>query len=210
MIVVTADRGTPEWRQAHRCKVSASDMRALLARRTSKRYGALVERLVYDFEGIGQHTDEHPDPWAEQHELDLTAGVARYARAIGPDGFKVQRIGLCQDATFSWLVASPHALVDNYGCLQLRIRKRARSWHEKHAAIADAELARAQVTMRVCGREWCDLVDVWDAGDGLGKISRRRLHFDAKFFLEKVVPACVRFWQDVGAARAERRTAAVV
>jgi hypothetical protein len=199
VIVVAAERGTPGWREAHRRRLCASDMPALFTRRGCKTYTALVDRLVLDFEGVGLHTDEHPDPWHEQHEIDLVAGVARYGRCLGTS--TITRVGFVQDDLFTWLGASPHALVDEDGCVLVRCRRTAKSWHENHAEISTPEIARAQVTMRVCGRDWCDVVDVWDPGDGLGRISRRRVPYSQRFFLEDVVPKCVLLWQAVAAAR---------
>lgn len=203
MIIVTAERGTAEWREAHRRRLTGSDMDDLFARRGTKTYARLVERMVLDFEGLGLHTDEHPDPWAEAHEIDIGIALARYRAAM--PACDVQRIGLCQDSLFSWLAASPHALVDTDGCVHVRVRRYLRTWNDRRAeTLKPPELARLQVAMRVCDRAWCDVVDYWNGGDGLDRISRRRVPFDARFFLEEIVPRAVLFWQQVSQVRVAR------
>lgn len=200
MVILTAERGTPEWRAAHRMKLSASDMPALFSRRGCKTWARLVERVVLDFEGIDQHTDEHPDPWAETHEIEINAAVARYVKATGST---VSRVGLCGDSLFTWLAASPHALVDETGVMYARIRRHARTWTERHRKLTMAEVARIQVTMRVCERAWCDVVDYWDAGE-FDKISRQRVELDPGFFTEHFLPRAVLFWQAVAQMRQTR------
>ncbi len=202
MIELTTERGTPEWRLAHRGRLTASDMPALFTRRGSKTYDRLVERLVLDFEGVGLHTDEHPDPWAEAHEVELTGAVARYGRAM--PGSTIARTGFIQDSLFTWLGATPHALVDTAGCVYVRCRRHLRTWHEKKSVLEVADMARVQITMRVCDRAWCDVVDYWDGGSGIDKIARRRVPVDPAFFTVEVLPRCVLFWQSVSQVRARR------
>ena len=105
------NRGTQEWREAHRGKVSASDIPALLSSKHSQRYQQLLERLVLDESGPN-HTDEYPEPWQEKHERDLKIALASYSKEVGREYVSP---GLFQCASIPVLVASPHAFTDQLG-----------------------------------------------------------------------------------------------
>ena len=104
MIVVEQHRGTPEWRAAHAGHITPSDCPALLARPETKKHRALIERLVLDSEHIDNHVVEHPDPWHEEHELALAAGLD-YFRQCHPQT-PVRTVGFVQSSEFKrWLAA---------------------------------------------------------------------------------------------------------
>lgn len=200
MIVLTPDRGTPEWRAAHRCRVGASDVPAILAGRGRKVYQKLVDRLVLDFEGVENHVVEHPDSWHEEHEDEIKFAVSRYGNLTGET---LERVGCVQHPKMTWLVASPHALVGETGCVHVRTRAHLRTWRERHTELSRVEFARVQTVMCVCERAWCDVVDYWHGGD-VERIARQRVDVDAKFFTEDVLPRAAVLWQDVASRRAER------
>lgn len=201
MIVVTETRGTEEWRRAHRCRVSASDVDAAMARRGSKKYAALVDRLVRNFDGFGDPEEEYPDPWHEQHEAELRTALAAYRRETEVD---VTEVGLVVHDGLSWLAASPHGLVGDRGAVQFRVRHRLRGFGAKPLSRRDR--ARAQVTMFVCDLAWVDVVDYWDGrGDLPDKLAHRTVERDHGWFSDEVLPRLVTLWGDVSATRRARR-----
>lgn len=206
MIILTTERDSTLTRRAHARHISASDMAGAFARNGTKLQRELIERLVLDFEGVEDHTPDFPDPWYEEHEHVLRCAVAMYRLETGLD---TSEIGFCADDRFTWLGCTPHALVDDTGCLHVRHRKTLRSFGDpKHRRVDRVELARAHVVMYVCNRAWCDVVDYWEGGDRtLDKLRRQRLDFSAEFFAGTVVPRLVAVWQAVAARRAERATA---
>jgi hypothetical protein len=180
-------------------------MGAVLARRGTRKYSELIERLVLDFEGHGLHTDEHPDPWAEQHEVELAAAVASF-RAL--TGRRVDLVGYCEDDALTWLGCTPHALVDADAVLYARCRQHLRTLRERAAQISTAEHARVQVLLHVTGRAHCHVFDFWDSHSGglydqthVQMVLRDREYFDAV-----ILPRCTQVWADVGLRLNERRT----
>jgi len=191
-------------RKAHACRISASDMRNALAGRETKAHRQLIDRLVLDFEGVQNHTDEFPDPWHDEHDAAVAGALRLYKLSAEAD---VEQIGFVIDEDFSWLACSPHALVGHNGCVHVRWRRTLRNL--KEAGRPDRyELARLHVVMRVCDREWCDLVDFWDGGDvTLDQLRVQRVPFDRVFFTDTVLARLVIVWQTVAQRRAERRAA---
>lgn len=205
MIETGLQRGTPEWRAAHRNRITVSDTRALLARRGSKTYTELVRRLVLDREQIPNHADELPDPWHVRHDEALVAALATYRRSTG---WAVTTPGLVLDDEMNWLGCTPHGLVGTHGAVILRPRLTARAYASRVLTAVDR--ARAQLTLRITGREWCDVVDVLD---GLGRVPDRftaeRLHVEPQWLAEKVFPRLLALWGDVATTMRTRGTLAV-
>lgn len=203
MRVLTDERGTPLWRELHHRRVSASDAEALLARRDSKRYRSLVERLVLDFE-VPDHRTEHPDPWHETHEERLRAGLAEYRRRTRQS---VLATGLCAADTMPWLCASPHGLIGHRGCVHIRPRRSMRSFHSAQGEVSERERARLELVMFVCDREWIDVVDYWD---GEGRVpdlfNRKRMTHSFDWLGDNVLPRLITLWQDVKLQRQARGT----
>lgn len=180
-------------------------MPACIARRGSKRYNSLIDRLVLDFESIEQHTDEHPDPWHEQHETDLASAILTYEKK---SGFIVDTVGLVEHDMISWLAASPHGLVGDDGCIHIRVRTSLRSLKAGRDKMTRAEQARYQATMFVCEREWIDVVDWLDGGTLVPDAAQRqRLTFDYRWFSDTVMANIVFVWRDVqNRLRARKQT----
>lgn len=203
MIVVTQTRGTEEWRREHRCRVSASDVDAALARRGTKKYGELVDRLARNFDGFGDETEEYPDPWHERHEEELRAALAAYRLETAEE---VRQVGLVLHDELTWLAASPHGLVGDRGAVLFRIRHSLKVFHRERLALRPRDEARAQVTMFVCDLAWVDVVDYWDGrGEVPDRISPRRVDRDHAWFSAKVLPRLVTLWGDVSTTRRDRR-----
>ncbi len=194
MIVLVPERGTEMWRAAHRSHICASDSKLFMARPGTKAYTSLVNRLVLDFEGHGLHTDETPDPWEEQHEIDLIAALAHYRRSTQRS---VITTGFVTHSKFTWLGASPHGFLGSRGLLHFRIRKSLRAWHA-HPAPNRSELARLQLSMAICDRNWCELVDYW-SGEGRvpDRMTSRRIEFDHTWLLTNAFPRLVALWDQI-------------
>lgn len=204
MIVLVSDRGTDAWRAAHRGHICASDAAAILARPGTKRQNELVRRLVLDFEGHGLHTDEHPEPWAERHEADLRAALAGYRHRTGRT---VEEAGFVTHDRYTWCGCSPHGLIGSSGVLHFRIRHSLRSWHNR-TDLSRAETARLQLTMFVCERPWCEVVDWWDGGGVVAdRMRSRRLMFDHQWLLSGVFPRLIGLWDTVRAGLRARDSA---
>lgn len=186
-------RGTQEWREAHSRRLSASDIGSALARRGTKRYASLVERLVLDFEIGADHRTEHPDPWAEQHAIDLVAALAIYRKASRAD---IVEPGLLACESLPWLIATPHALVGDDGCLWLRTHRTMRGLHGRKFTTRDR--ARSEITMFVCGRSWIDVADTYDGrGEWQDRIEIKRHPFNYDWLSDNVLPRLVTLWGDV-------------
>ncbi len=166
MIELTAERGTPEWRAAHRCKISASDAGAFMAAAGTKARQALIDRLLLDFQGIDDHRDDHPDPWMEQHEVELKAAVEAYGKSRR---VPVRTPGLIGSDTLSWLVCSPHGLTES-AVIMTRTRRTMQAWAEGRWRFSRAERVKAQLTAWICGLPFVRVVDVCFYG------TRVRLH----------------------------------
>jgi hypothetical protein len=194
------ERGTQQWREAHRGVITPSDAPAFLARVGTKARARLVDRLVLDVEGHGLHTDEFPEPWAERHEQDLIAALAAFKRARPSD--RVVAGGLVVHPAFSWLAASPHALVNDDGTAWLRYRSTLRSLFARRGFLTIANRARVQLELFVTGRAWCDVVDYWNGG-GLvpDKLDVFRVERDNEWLQERVFPPLVALWRDVTARK---------
>jgi hypothetical protein len=199
-------RGTQEWREAHRGKVSASDAGAILARVGSKRRAQLVERLALNvLDGEGLETEEFPEPWQEQHEADLreaAAGFRLWFEQSNDGHLTVIDGGLFEHPVFPGLVASPHLLLGDAGCVLLRPRHTLKSYHEHRGKLSRAYRARVQLTLFVCRRQWCTVADFW-GGRGLvpDRIHAQRVELENEWFQEHVVPALVALWQSLRATR---------
>lgn len=195
-MILAPHRNTPEWRAAHRGKVSASDLDAALARRTSKKYAALVERLVLDHE-VPNHEDEHPDPWIEHHEQALVLALASYREYEEID---CEMAGLYASKTLPWLAASPHAVLEDC-CVFLRPHTTLKAFYEKRGQLTPRQRARYEATMFVCERPAMDLVDVWDGlGEVDDRIHIRRIEHDYQWLSNNVFPRLVRLAEDVSDA----------
>lgn len=208
MIVTGLKRGTPEWRAAHRNRVTASDARELMARRETKSYRSLVTRLVLDREGVDNHEDEHPDPWAERHEFAVNAALACYRRSIAVvSALTVDTPGLLLDDELNWLGCTPHGLVGARGVAMMRPRSTLRAYKEKASVYTPVDRARAQIILRVTGREWVDVVDFLD---GLGRVADRfvvqRMHAEPDWLSGTVFPRLLALWEDVARSMKDRRT----
>lgn len=202
MIEITKDRGTPEWRAAHRCHITASDATAIMAASGTKRRNALIERLVLDFEQVGDHRDEDPDPWMVQHEQDIVTGVAAYRRASQSACWLT---GMAGSSVFSWLVASPHALTID-GAVLIRSRQSMKAYREKLGKLSKADRARAQLVAWVCDRAWCDVVDYLDQrGLADDQMLVTRVWVDEEWLLGTVVPKLISVWQAVQLQLAARK-----
>jgi len=206
MIVITTERGTEAWRAAHRLRVCTSDAAAFMARAGTKRRHALIERLVLDIEGIGQHTDEIPDPWALEHETDVAVAVASYRNATGID---VERAGMVASDLLTWLVCSPHGLAEE-GVVWTRTKRTLRSFTAKRGTLTHVDRVRAQLMAWICERSWCDVVDIWVPGLGLpDRISITREVASYAWVSENVMPPLVTLWRDVAERLHDRRSAAL-
>lgn len=202
MIVVTTERGTEAWRAAHRRRVCASDAVAFMARVGTKRRHELIERLVLDIEGIGQHTDETPDPWAEQHETDVAVAVAAYRRATATD---VARAGMIASQHLTWLVCTPHGLTPE-GVVWTRTKRTLRSYTAKRGVLTRVDRVRALLMAWICERDWCDVVDVWVPGLGLDdRLCITRELASHAWVSENVMPPLVSLWRDVATRLRDRR-----
>lgn len=202
MIEITAARGTPEWRAAHRGHITASDATAIMAAPGTKRRNALIDRLVLDFEHVDDHRDEEPDPWMVQHEQEIVIGVSAYARAAQTACWPCGMIG---SSVLSWLVASPHALTIE-GAVLIRSRHSMKAYREKLGHMSKADRAKAQLVAWVCDREWCDVVDYLDQrGLADDQLSVVRIPFDQEWLLGTVVPKLVTVWQAVQLQLSTRR-----
>lgn len=202
-------RATAEWRRAHRGKLSASDAKALLARVGSKRRAELVERVSLNvLDGEGLETEEFPEPWAERHELDLkeaAAGYRTWAETAQEGAGAVADGGLFEHPAFPWLVASPHLLVGAEGCVLLRPRHTLRAYHAERGKLSRAWRARAQLTLFVCRRRWCEVADFHSGGGRWpDRIHVQRVELENEWLQEHVFPPLVAVWQDVSAASASR------
>lgn len=194
MIVVEHARGTPEWRAAHAGHITPSDCPELLAGVKTKGHRALVERLVLDFEGLGNHTVDDPDPWAIEHEESLVAALSIYRKAR--PGTEVELVGFIESRTHSWLGASPHALLDDDGVLLLRPHRTLRGFYTFREAMPNR--ARVQLLMFATRRGWCDSVDVWDGKAAVpDKCNVRRVMFDREWLTEHVLQRVTSFWHEV-------------
>lgn len=201
MIIVEKERGTPAWRAAHAKHITPSDSDALLARENTKLHRALVERLVLDFEGIGDHRVDNPEPWTEAHEDALIAALAIYRKEHRRA--KLVTVGFIESVKNSWLGASPHALIDDDGVLLLRPHRTLRGFHTFRDSVRDR--ARAQLLMLATRRAWCDVVDIWDGrGSVPDKVKVKRVAFDHEWLLERVFPRIRSVWHEVEATLATR------
>lgn len=203
MIVLVPERGTEAWRAAHRGHICASDAAGILASPGTDRYNELVRRLVLDFEGHGLHTDEHPEPWAERHEDDLRGAVASYRRKTGRD---VEVPGFVTHDQHTWLGCSPHGLIGSSGMLHFRVRESLRTWHNR-AEVTRADRARVQLSMFICGRTWCDVIDYWNGGGVVAdRMREQRVEFDHLWLLSAVIPRVRSLWNSVRSSLRERAT----
>lgn len=202
-------RGTQAWREAHRGKISASDAQSLLARVGSKRRAQLIERValnVLDDEGL--ETEEFPEPWAEQHEIDLKEAAVGYRTwaAQQENAVPLSEGGLIEHPVFPWLVASPHLLAGDDGCVLLRPRQTLKRYHEQRGKLSRAYRARVQLTLFVCApRKWCSVADYYSGG-GLvpDRIHVCRVELENEWFQEHVVPQLAELWQSIRAASVTR------
>jgi hypothetical protein len=196
-MILTTTRGDEAWRRAHRGKITPSDAAAFLARPGTRRRRALVERLVLDVEGVEQHTDEHPDPWAEQHEVDVRVAIAAYRRETGAS---VVTPGMIGSDVLTWLACSPHGLGDG-GVVHTRTRRTARVFHVERGKMRLADRVRAQLTAWICDAAWCDVVDVWVPGYGLpDRQCIVREIASHEWVSENVLPQLTTVWRDVAAS----------
>lgn len=193
-------RGTQEWREAHRGKVSAADAAAVLARTGSKRRSQLIERLARNvLDGEGTETEEFPEPWTERHEQDLKAAAVGFRKWWTGD--EVADGGLIEHPAFPWLVASPHLLLGDDGCVLLRPRLTLRAYHEQRGKLSRAYRARVQLTLFVAKRKWCMVADFWSgAGIVTDRLNAMRVELEGEWLQEHVFPRLVSLWASVRTA----------
>jgi hypothetical protein len=204
MIEITNERGHAEWRAAHRGRITVSDAPAFMAKTGSKRRQKLVDRLVLDREGVEQHTDEQPEPWAVRHEADIVAAVQAYRQTTQA---KLQTCGMIAHSTSTWLVCSPHALLDG-GVLWTRTRETSRVFHVERGKLRTVDRVRAQLMAWICEREWCDVCDVWVPGMGFpNRVHIVREALNVPWVCEIVLPRLAAVWRDVAAQLKNRRDA---
>lgn len=194
-------RGTQAWREAHRGKISASDAGALLAREGTKRRAQLVERVALNvLDGEGLETEEFPEPWVEQHERDLkeaAVGYRKWAQTQSPQPV-VREGGLIEHRAFTWLVASPHLLLDDDGCALLRPHRTLSAYHDARGRLLRAYRARVQLTLFVCSRSWCHVADFWSGAGLVGdRIHVQRVELENEWLQEHVFPHLVALWRSI-------------
>lgn len=198
MIVLAPERGTIEYRRAHRGRISVSDARAIMARPGTQTQAKLIDRLVLDHSGVDDHGYEIPEPWQTAHDDAIKRALAAYKR-VGDA--QVVPCGLIGSATHSWLCASAHGLVEG-GVVLFRPHASLRAFHDR--GLNRAWRVRVQLTCLVCDVGWVRVCDHWD---GLGrvpdKLAVKRYGFDKVWLDANVMQRLVNVW---GAVTARLRT----
>lgn len=110
MKIIDVSRGTPEWHQARRGKVTAGMLHAIFASdRQRRKYAG---RLALDILGDDNHEDhEAPPPWIQSAEENRARCLAAWARRY-PTAVTVTP-GLVVSSRHDWFATSPAAITTN-------------------------------------------------------------------------------------------------
>lgn len=204
MKVLCTTQRTPEWFEAKRGKVSASDAHKCLMGRGTKGRRLYVEKIADDLEGIPDFADEDNPPW-------FTDGIYYEGFARGwysfHRGVDVEQTGFVVHDEYGWLGCSPDDLVGDDGLAEYKHRKKLSTFKDAITATTrNRDIVQIQTQLFVTGRRWCDYVNYWRDDDN--EIERghvRRVYPDRSFVDNTLLPGLLSFWKDVQAELRRRQ-----
>ena len=196
MRVLCDDQRSPDWFEARRGKITASEARKALAGKGTKGRRMYVEQLVDDLEGIPNFDDEEVKPW-------FTDGRYYESWARGWYSFKfdvdVQETGFVVHDEYSWIGCSPDGLLPSPGMLEIKYRTWLRTFdrHAQTGFVTDV-FPQIQTQLFVCDKKWCDYVNYWRSIDhDVEKGHVQRVYRDQSYIYNTLLPAFIGLWNEV-------------
>ena len=196
MPVLCTTQGTPEWHEARRGKITASAARLAIGRKGTKGRSDYIDKLVLDFEGVPDFSEEETPPWFEAGRYFESWARGWYSWNFDRD---VEETGFIVHDEYSWLGCSPDGLVGEDGMIEIKFRHKLSTFH-KFASIGVTSPVQAQVQtgLYVTGRKWCDYVNYWRSDDHDKEQGRCwRIDRDQAYIDNTLLPAFVSLWRDV-------------
>lgn len=156
MKVICTTQRTPEWYEARRGRITASEIHNVLAGTSTKGYEGYMFRLVLDLEGVPDLSDSQPPPWFLQgvlHEGWVTGWYEWEKNTT------VEHTGFVVHPEYDWLGCSPDGLVGDDGLIECKYRTSLSGFHAATRRIRPNK--QIQTQLWVTGRQWCDEVNYW-------------------------------------------------
>ena len=195
MQVLAEKQHTPEWYEARRGRITASETAKCLSGSHTKGHRNYVEKIVDALDGIPDFDDHELKPW-------FANGIYYESFARGWYSFKfdidVKETGFVVHDDFDWIGCSPDGLLGSDGLIEIKNRDRL-STFKLHArkGVVDPQ-PQIQTQLFVTGRKWCDYVNYWrDDVNEFEKGHVQRVHRNDAYIENTLLPAFVRFWQEV-------------
>jgi hypothetical protein len=174
MKIVCDKQNTPEWEAARMGKITASAIKCVLAKPTTKSYRLYVQELVLDLEGMPREPDDAPWYEAGRQWESWARGWYSWNKMID-----VHETGFIVHDDYEWLGCSPDGLVMSesthlldtgkgiiaptepiYG-VEIKFRKYLHTFHEHVTKTTPAAYDQMQASMLVTGLPCWDYVNFW-------------------------------------------------
>ena len=142
------EQRTPEWYEARRGKLTASNVGAALGQVSYTSRAEAYRRAL----GTDTFTGNDATRWGVLHEAD---GVLAYTKMTGAD---VTATGLHTHETFPWLAGSPDGLVGEEGLIEVKCPYyyRRDGSGRAHRTVPPHYFMQCNALLAITGRNWCD------------------------------------------------------
>ncbi len=203
MKIICEAQHTPEWHEAKRTRITASEAQICLMRRTSKTYRSYVHKLADAFDGVPDFEDEDLKPWHADGIYYESWARGWYAWNYDVE---VKEVGFVVHEKYDWLGCSPDGVVNEEGLVEIKYRKFLHTF-DKHSkvGVTNTVKAQCQTQMLVCGAQWCDYVNYWRSDEHEKEKGHcQRIYRDDAYINNTLLPAFVRTMNDVAAELGQR------
>lgn len=167
------EQGTPEWHEARRGIITASEIGKLVTRGGHRSYDKESRGLIYEkaAQRLTGYIDETPTTFAMQRGHDDEAEARDiYSERVMPVtevGFIVRQFDGVK------LGYSPDGLVGNDGLIEVKSRKQKFQMETLVTSTMPYDyLAQVQAGMMISNRPWCDFISFPACGGGLMMVLR--------------------------------------
>jgi putative phage-type endonuclease len=145
---------TPAWHAFRHGRLTASVAAAALG----KSPWASPKKAYRQILGLEPHVSNY----YMQHGRDMEpVARAQYAEYTGAH---VTETGFWERSDAPWLGASPDGLVDDDGCLEIKVSR------ANHSSLPEHWSIQAKVQLLCTGRAWCDVYHWFDGGQHLWRV----------------------------------------
>lgn len=194
--LVEVKQNSEEWEELRRGRVTASCMRNVMAKKTTKAYQDYRQQIAMELLGFEDHqADAH---WAEHGRQGEPFARGAYCWKLGcevtPDVF-------CIHKDYDWLAASPDGLVlpDYERAIEIKCRRELRTWlkkvgdQERLGRIDPTYKAQVQAQIWIMGLPSIDYVEFWQDPEGVSSKMRVKTVARDEEYIAKMEERAIEF-----------------